>query len=91
MKLPATLRAYARDARDAFAHAPVEVLMGLALAATFTIAVRDTGSDWWIRIFVAAVIALPLVFGASVLRARGVLSPAARWGGTALALAAAGA
>lgn len=91
MKLPVTLRAYARDARDAFAHAPVEVLMGVALAVTFSIAVRDEGSDWWIRIFVAAVIALPLVFGASVLRARGVLSGASRWGATALALAAAGA
>jgi hypothetical protein len=91
MKLPVTLRAYARDARDAFAHAPVEVLMGVALAVTFSFAVRDEGSDWWIRIFVAAVIALPLVFAASVLRARGVLSAAARWGATALALAAAGA
>ena len=91
MKLPVTLRAYARDARDAFAHAPVEVLMGVALAVTFSVSVRDPDSEWWIRIFVAAVIALPLVFGASVLRARGVLSDAARWGATALALAAAGA
>jgi hypothetical protein len=91
MKLPAALRAYFRDARDAFAHAPVEVLMGVALAVAFSISVRQEDAHWWVRIFAAAVVALPLVFGASVLRARGLLSAGARWGATALALACVGA
>lgn len=93
MKLPgAALRAYGYDARDAFVHAPVEVLMGVTLAVTFSVAIRQTGGeDWWMRVLAAAVLALPLVFGASVLRARGVLSPAARWGATGLALVLAGA
>ena len=90
MKLPtAALRAYARDA---FVHAPVEVLMGIAVALAFSVAMRQKGGeDWWARVFVAAVLALPLVFGASVLRARGVLGARARWGATGLALGAAGA
>ncbi|HEY0152577.1 MAG TPA: DUF4153 domain-containing protein [Longimicrobium sp.] len=92
MKLPGTaLRAYFRDARDAFAHAPVEVLMGVALAVAFSISIRQQDAQWWVRIFAAAVIALPLVFGASVLRARGLLSAGGRWGATALALACVGA
>lgn len=92
MKLPGTaLRAYFRDAREAFAHAPVEVLMGVALAVTFSVSIREQDAEWWVRVFVAAVLALPLVFGASVLRARGVLSKGARWGATALALVCAGA
>ncbi|HEX8451112.1 MAG TPA: DUF4153 domain-containing protein [Longimicrobium sp.] len=92
MKLPGTaLRAYFRDARDAFAYAPVEVLMGVALAVAFSISIRQEEANWWVRVFTAAVIALPLVFGASVLRARGLLSPGARWGATALALAFVGA
>ncbi|HEX8208833.1 MAG TPA: DUF4153 domain-containing protein [Longimicrobium sp.] len=92
MKLPGTaLRAYSRDARDAFVHAPVEVLMGVALAVTFSISLRQDDAHWWVRIFAAAVIALPLVFGASVLRARGLLSARARWGATALVLACVGA
>jgi len=91
MKLSGTaLRAYFRDARDAFAHAPVEVLMGVALAVAFSVAVRQRDAEWWEPVFAAAVLALPLVFGASVLRARGVLSAGARWGATALALACAG-
>jgi hypothetical protein len=91
MKLTA-LRAYLRDARDAFVHAPVEVLIGVCVAVTFSVSVRATGGEgeWWVRVFAAAVVALPLVFGASVLRARGVISAAARWGATALALAVAG-
>lgn len=92
MKLPGTaLRAYFRDARDAFTHAPVEVLMGVALAVAFSISVRSRDGEWWVRVFTAAVIALPLVFGVSVLRARSLLSAGARWGATALALTCAGA
>ncbi|HEX8360718.1 MAG TPA: DUF4153 domain-containing protein [Longimicrobium sp.] len=92
MKLPA-LRAYLGDARDAFVHAPVEVLIGACVAVTFSIYLRAErpADDWWVRVFMAAVIALPLVFAASVLRARGVISAAARWGATAAALLAAGA
>ncbi|HEX8672068.1 MAG TPA: DUF4153 domain-containing protein [Longimicrobium sp.] len=92
MKLPGTaLRAYFRDARDAFAYAPVEVLMGVALAVAFSISLRQEQEQWWARVFTAAVLALPLVFGASVLRARGLLSAEARWGATALVLACVGA
>ncbi len=92
MKLPA-LRAYLNDARDAFVHAPAEVLMGVCVAVTFSIFLRSDRqeADWWIRVFAAAAIALPLVFAASVLRARGVISGAVRWGVTAAALAGAGA
>lgn len=91
MKLPGTaLRAYFRDARDAFAHAPVEVVMSVALAVTSSIAIRERDAECWVRVFAAAVLPLPLVFGASVLRARSVLSAGARWGATALALACAG-
>lgn len=94
MNLPGTaLRAYLRDARDAFVHAPVEVLMGVCVAVTFSVSQRAEGQEgeWWLRVFAAAVITLPLVFGASVLRARRVISGPARWGATALALAAVGA
>ena len=95
MKLPGTaLRAYFRDAREAFAHAPVEVLMGVVVAVTFSIAIRaegQEGGEWWMRVFAAAAIALPLVFAASVLRARGVVGGPARWGATSLFLAVAGA
>jgi hypothetical protein len=90
VKPPAVLRTLARDARDAFVHAPVEVLLGIAVAASFSWMLRGAGDrmDEWAPIFVAAVIALPLVFAASVLRARGVIPAAARWCATALALAA---
>ncbi len=86
--LSRTLRAYAADARAAATSAPVEVLLGLVLSVTFSIALRDSadGETWWVRVAAAVVIALPLVFAASVLRARGVISATSRWAMTAAVL-----
>lgn len=86
--LSRTLRAYAADARAAATSAPVEVLLGLALAVTFSISLRDStdGETWWLRVATSVVLALPLVFAASVLRARGVISATARWAATAVVL-----
>lgn len=87
-RLPASLRTYLRDARDAFSHAPLEVLLGMAVAVTFSVAIRRDGEEWWLRVACGAALALPLVFGLSVLRARRALSAAASWAASALVLAA---
>jgi hypothetical protein len=91
-RIPQSVRAYARDAAGAFALAPVEVLLGLFVAVSFSVALRQTdGMDEWSRIAASAALALLLVFGLSLLRARGVIGDGARWAGTALVLAAAAA
>ncbi|HEY7768724.1 DUF4153 domain-containing protein [Longimicrobium sp.] len=86
--LSRTLRAYAADARAAATSAPVEVLLGVLASVTFSVWLRNSadGETWWVRVATAVAIALPLVFAASVLRARGVISAAARWGATAAVL-----
>ena len=88
--LSRTLRAYALDARVAATSAPVEVALGLLLAITLSAEVRSGAfkEDHWVRLAASAVLAFPLVFSASVLRARGVISSAARWAATAGVLAA---
>lgn len=91
-RIPQVVRTYARDAAGAFALAPVEVLLGLLVAVAFSVALRQTdGMDEWSRIAASAALALLLVFGLSLLRARGVIGDGARWAGTALVLAAAAA
>jgi cytochrome bd-type quinol oxidase subunit 2 len=82
--LSRTLRAYAADARAAFSAAPVEVALGVFLAVMLSIQVRNEGftEDDFARIAASVALAFPLVFGLSVLRARGVVSAAARWAGT---------
>jgi hypothetical protein len=90
--IPGALRAYARDARAASAHAPVEVLLGLVVTVTFVAAMHAPGSDdWWLRLAAGAALAFPPVFGLSVLAARAVLSPGVRWAATAGVLLLAGA
>jgi hypothetical protein len=88
--LSRTLRAYAVDARAAAASAPVEIAIGLLLAITLSAEVRSGGfeENGWVRLAGSAVLAFPLVFSASVLRARGVISSAVRWAATAGVLAA---
>ncbi|HYW10053.1 MAG TPA: hypothetical protein VE913_24010, partial [Longimicrobium sp.] len=63
-----SIRGYLADARDAFAYAPLEIAMGIVVAITFSISIRADGQEgeWWVRVFAAAIIALPLVFAASV-------------------------
>ena len=89
MPIPQVLRTYADDARAAFRHTPVEVLMGLLVAVTFSVTLRNRWGEDFFRMLVPAAIALPLVFGLSVLRARGVVSAGVRWGATLAVLAAA--
>ncbi|HEV2146856.1 MAG TPA: DUF4153 domain-containing protein [Longimicrobiaceae bacterium] len=83
-RIPEALRNYARDAAGAFRLAPVEIVLGLVAALSFSVFLRREEMDGWARIAVPAALALPLVFGVSVLRARGVVDDAMRWGGTAL-------
>ncbi len=91
-RIPQAVRTYARDAAGAFALAPVEVLLGLFVATAFSVALRQTGGmDWWPKVAASAALALLLVFGLSLLRARGVIGDGARWGGIALVLMAAAA
>jgi hypothetical protein len=87
--LTRTLRAYAADARAAFAAAPVEVALGVGLAVTLSIHARNPGftEQEFARVAASVALALPLVFALSVLGARGVVSAAARWAGTAAVLA----
>jgi cytochrome bd-type quinol oxidase subunit 2 len=86
--LTRTLRAYAADARSAFSAAPVEVALGVLLAVALSVEVRSTGftEKEFARLAASVALALPLVFALSVLRARGVVSAAVRWGGTAAIL-----
>lgn len=88
--LTRTLRAYAADARSAFSAAPVEVALGVLLAVALSVEVRSSGytEKEFARLMVSVALALPLVFALSVLRARGVVSAAARWGATVVILAA---
>ncbi len=89
MQLPAALRNYAREARSAFAYAPIEVVLGVLLAITFSVAVRQRdGEEWWVHVAAGVALALPLVFALSVLRGRRIVSAALRWSGSALVLAA---
>jgi cytochrome bd-type quinol oxidase subunit 2 len=83
-----TLRAYAADARAAFTAAPVEVALGVLLAVALSVEVRSKGfgeQEFW-RLAASVALALPLVFALSVLRTRGLVSAAARWGGTVAVL-----
>jgi hypothetical protein len=83
------LRAYTRDARDAFAYAPLEVLVGIAVAICASVAVRqEHGEQWWLRVLSGAVLAMPLLFSLSALRARGAISAGLRWAGALAVLAA---
>ncbi|MBW3570992.1 MAG: DUF4153 domain-containing protein [Gemmatimonadetes bacterium] len=88
--LTRTLRAYAADARAAFSAAPVEVALGVLLAVALSVQVRSKGftDEEFARLAASIALAFPLVFALSVLRARGVVSAAARWAGTATVLAA---
>jgi cytochrome bd-type quinol oxidase subunit 2 len=88
--LTRTLRAYAADARAAFSAAPVEVALGVLLAVALSVDARSKGftEQEFSRLAASVALALPLVFALSVLRARGLVSAAARWGGTAAVLAA---
>lgn len=90
-RAPEVLRRYARDAAGAFRLAPVEVLLGLLVAVCFSVFLRREEMDGWARVAVPAALALPLVFGLSVLRARGAAGGALRWSATAALLAAAAA
>lgn len=87
------LHAFAGDARAALAAAPVEVALGVLLAVSLSVTLREDGlsDDAFVRVAASAVLAFPLVFALSVLRARGVVSPATRWAGTAAVLAGAAA
>ncbi|HEX5520692.1 MAG TPA: DUF4153 domain-containing protein, partial [Longimicrobiaceae bacterium] len=88
MRLPKTLRTYLNEARSAFAYAPIEVVLGVLLAVTFSIAVRQRGGDeWWAYVGVGVVLALPLVFGLSVLRARRAVAANLSWVASAIVLA----
>lgn len=84
-----TLNAYAADARAAFTAAPVEVALGLLLSVLFSLYARNRIEDFdFVRAAASVALAFPLVFALSVLRSRGVISAAARWGGAAAVLAA---
>jgi cytochrome bd-type quinol oxidase subunit 2 len=87
--LTRTLRAYAADARAAFSAAPVEVALGVLLAVALSVEVRSKGftENELARLAASVALAFPLVFALSVLRARGVVSAAARWAGTVAILA----
>jgi hypothetical protein len=87
VRIPSVLSAYASDARAAFRHTPVEVLLGLATAAVFSATIRTHSEKDFARVLVAFAIALPLVFGLSVLRARGVISAPLRWAATVAVVA----
>ncbi len=87
--IPRSIRNYTRDAAGAFSLAPVEVVLGLLAAAWFSVALRADGMDTWAKGATAAALALPLVFGLSVLRARSTVSSGVRWAGTAAVLVAA--
>ncbi|HUP19006.1 MAG TPA: DUF4153 domain-containing protein, partial [Gemmatimonadota bacterium] len=90
-RILAGFRGYAADARAALTHAPVEVGLGwlVAFSASWAIAVQDAGVlEAWTRLGIAVAIALPIVFGASILHAAGAIEGPTRWGITAGALAA---
>jgi hypothetical protein len=86
--LTRTLRAYAADARAAFRSAPVEVALGILLAVALSRNVRSASftDGEFVRLGASVVLAFPLVLALSVLAARGVLAPAARWMGTVATL-----
>jgi hypothetical protein len=76
------LQAYAHDARAAFTHAPLEVLVGVLVGVTFAVTQRGSGRgqyDLWWRVAAASALAFPLLLSLSVLRARGVLDGRLRW------------
>jgi cytochrome bd-type quinol oxidase subunit 2 len=90
--VPRALQAYAHDARAAFTHAPLEVLVGVLVAITFAVTQRGSGRgqyDLWWRVAAASALAFPLLLSLSVLRARGVLDARLRWLLSAAVLAAA--
>lgn len=92
-RLLAGLRAYADDARAALRWAPVEVVLGwiLALSASWAIAAgRAIVFETWTRLGISVAIAIPIVFGASILHAAGAIRGGTRWAVTAAALAVGG-
>ncbi|HWK90498.1 MAG TPA: hypothetical protein VNP72_10965, partial [Longimicrobium sp.] len=88
--LTRTLRAYAADARSALRDAPVEIVLGLLMALLTLVATRTPRftEEAWARVAASVALAFPLVFAASVLAARGVVSARTRWAATAAVLAA---
>ena len=88
-RILAGFRGYAADARAALTWAPVEVALGwlVAFSASWAIAAQDAGVlETWTRLGIAVAIALPLVFGASILRASDSIRPSTRWSITGAAL-----
>ncbi|HET6762755.1 MAG TPA: DUF4153 domain-containing protein [Longimicrobiaceae bacterium] len=87
-------RAFLGDVRTAVVHAPLEVLVGLVLAGTFMVLNHGAHTDFEHRfapMVVVAAIVLPPLFGLSMLRALGRVSPAVRWGASLAVVAAAAA
>jgi hypothetical protein len=88
-RILAGFRGYAADARAALTWAPVEVALGwlVAFSASWAIAVQDANVlETWTRLGIAVAIALPVVFGASILRASDSIRSSTRWSITAAAL-----
>ncbi|HEX7238652.1 MAG TPA: DUF4153 domain-containing protein [Longimicrobiaceae bacterium] len=84
--VPRAVQDYARDAAGAFRRAPAEVALGLLVAVAFSVSLRRHEEEEWLRLAAPAALALPLVFGLSVLHARRAVGAGARWGATALVL-----
>lgn len=84
--VPRALRAYVRDAAGAFTQAPLEVLLGVGVAASFSVWVRNDSEKWWWHLATAAALVLPLLFALSALRARGVVGSGLRWAASAAVL-----
>lgn len=75
-----TFRAYARDARAALSHAPIEVALGVALAVGLSVAIRRVADDeWYARQWAASLLAVGPLLALSALRLRGAVSSARRW------------
>jgi len=74
-----TLRAYAADAREAFRIAPLEVLLGILVAASFSLLQR---SDWpeenWVRILVWVWLSFAPLLAITTLHLRGAVGRPAR-------------
>ncbi|HEX7049005.1 MAG TPA: DUF4153 domain-containing protein [Longimicrobiales bacterium] len=83
-----SLRRLREDARNAFYQAPLEVAIGFLVAGLFSYMLEtETGPDAWAPLAVFAAVALPLVFGTTLLHARGRLGARGRWVGAVLAVA----
>jgi hypothetical protein len=88
---PRTLAKYLADARVALQHAPLEIAIGIAVAASFSYFLRQDDFAPWARIAASAALAFPIVFGLSILRRRERITSAQRWAGAALIVLAAAA